>query len=461
LAAGKGTRFKSERPKVVHRLLGKPMVFYPYRALLALDPIKVAVIVGHRAEVVKEELGNYPKVEFFYQENPKGGTGDAVSKARPLLERYPDSATVVLNGDSPLLRPETLKAGFERFLKENLDALIFTAELEDPTGYGRIVRDGSGRVVAVVEEKDATEEERRIKEVNGGFYVFKTDLLLEVLKELKPSPATGEVYLTDAVKILAERGFKVDTYRAPFEELLGVNDRVQLAEAEKVLLRRKIESLQREGVTVRLPETVYVEWDAVVGRDTEIEPHAVLRGNTSVGKNCVIGAGSVLENAKVGDGVRILPYSFVSDSEVKSGAVVGPFARIRNGCVVGEGAEVGNFVEMKATAFGGGSKAKHLAYLGDATVGEGVNVGAGVVFANYDGVEKHPTKVGDRAFIGSNSLIIAPCELGEWSFVAGGSVVNRSVPPRALAVSRPELKILENKNPILKKRKKSDKGSNP
>ena len=453
LAAGKGTRFKSETPKVIHKILGKPMAFFPYLALKeGLKPKKIAFIVGHKADLVRKTFENLPEAVFFYQENPKGGTGDAVSKALPLLEEHPEGYTVILNGDSPLITAETLEKGFEKVKDENLDGLIFTTELQNPKGYGRIVRNQRGEVVKIVEEKDASEEEKKIKEVNGGFYIFKTKPLIEALKELKPSPVTGEVYLTDVVEIFAKKGLKVDTYKAPAEELLGVNDRIQQAEAEKILLRRKIENLQSEGVTVRLPETVYIEWDASVGKDTEIEPHAVIKGNTTIGENCLIGTGAVLENAKISDGVQILPYSFVSDSEIKSGAVVGPFARIRNDSVIGEKAEIGNFVEVKKTAFGGGSKAKHLAYVGDATVGRGVNIGAGVVFANYDGINKHQTFVGDNTFIGSNSLLIAPIRLEDWSFVAGGSVVNKDVPKGALAIGRAKLKVLENKNPLLRKK---------
>ncbi len=453
LAAGRGTRFKSDRPKVIHRLLGKPMLFFPYNALTALNPIKVAVVVGHRADLVKEEVKDLPKVEFFFQENPKGGTGDAVSKVIPLLERYPESATVILNGDSPLIRPESLKAGFEKFSKGKLDGLIFTAVLENPTGYGRIVRDPQGRVKRIVEEKDASEGERTIKEVNGGFYVFKTDLLLEALRELKPSPITGEVYLTDVVEILYLKGRRVDTFALPPEEIFGVNDRVQLSEAERILLRRKIESLQREGITVRLPETVYIEWDVSVGKDSEIEPHVSLKGNTEVGEKTFIGQGSIIENSKIGNGVKVLPYSYVSDSAVRDGAVVGPFARIRNGSILEEKAEIGNFVEVKASRIGEGVKAKHLAYIGDASVGRDSNVGAGTVFANYDGRKKYRTEVGERVFIGSNSLIIAPRRLGSESFVAGGSVVNKDVPERALAIGRAKLRILDGKNPLLKRNK--------
>ena len=453
LAAGRGSRFKSELPKVIHTLLGKPMVYFPYEALVkGLNPERVGIIIGHRKEVVKEVLKDLPKVEFFEQENPKGGTADAVLKAKPLLERYSDDYIAILNGDTPLITAETLRKGFEKVKGENLDGLIFTTQLENPKGYGRIVRDENGNVRAIVEEKDATPEEREIKEVNGGIYIFKIKPLLEALAEVKPSERTGELYLTEVVRIFHQKGYRVDTLKVQKEELLGVNDRVQFAEVEKLLLRRKIESLQREGVTIRLPETVYIDWDVQVGEDTEIEPSVSLKGNTKIGRNSFIGRGSILENTTVGDGVKILPYSYVSDSEIQNGAIVGPFARIRNGSEIGEKAEIGNFVEVKKSSIGRETKAKHLTYIGDAIIGEKTNIGAGTVFANYDGIKKYQTFVGNNVFIGSNSLIIAPRKLGDWSFIAGGSVINKDIPEGALAISRPKLKILEGKNPLLGKK---------
>ncbi len=459
LAAGKGSRFKSEKPKVIHTLLGKPMVYFPYEALISLDPIKVAFIVGHKKEEVISTVKSFPqadqKVVFFEQANPKGGTGDAVKQALPLLKEHPDKVVIILNGDSPLIKGETLKEGLKKLIEHSLDGVIFTTILEDPTGYGRIVRDEKDHVVEIVEEKDASEAQRKIKEVNGGFYIFRVQPLLEALKELKPSPVSGEVYLTDVVKILHSKGYKVDTYQTPYWELLGVNNRRQLAEAEKLLLERKIENLQREGVTVRLPETVYIEWDVQVGKDTEIEPHAVLKGNTKVGENCLIGVGSILENTTVENNVEILPYSYISDSQIEEGCVIGPFARIRNQSHLKEKCEIGNFVEVKKSTIGRKTKAKHLSYIGDAQIGDNTNIGAGTVFANYDGVNKYQTSVGNNVFIGSNSLIIAPRQLGDWSFIAGGSVVNKDVPPKALAVSRAPLRILEGKNPLLRKDKNS------
>jgi len=453
LAAGRGSRFKSEIPKPVHPLLGKPMVYYPYRALKeGLDPLKVGVIVGYKHHFVRDVFRGYPDVEFFFQENPKGGTADAVLKSFSFLERYGEGFVAIINGDSPLVLPETLRAGFEKLKNQKLDGLIFTTVLENPTGYGRIARDERGRVKAIVEEKDATDGEKKIKEVNGGVYIFRIKPLLEALREVKPSPVSGELYLTEVVKIFYQRGLKIDTFQTDKEELLGVNDRVQFSEAEKILLRRKIGGLQREGVTVRLPETVYIEWDVKVGKDSEIEPHAVLKGDTTIGENCIIGTGVVLENCKISDRVRILPYSYLSDCDVKEGATVGPFARVRDNSLIGEEVEIGNFVEVKKSSIGPRAKAKHLTYIGDAQIGENTNIGAGTVFANYNGVKKYETKVGKNVFIGSNSLIIAPRTLKDWSFIAGGSVVNVDIPEGALAIGRAKLKILENKNPLLKRR---------
>ena len=454
LAAGKGTRFRSEKPKVIHTLLGKPMVYFPYESLIkGLDPLKVAIVVGHKKELVKETLKDLPKVEFYEQENPKGGTADAVLSAEEFLKKHPEGFVVILNGDSPLIKAETLRGGFEKLKRDNLKGLIFTTVLENPTGYGRIVRDGNGKVKAIVEEKDASPEERGIKEINGGFYIFSVKHLLEALKEIKPSPVSGELYLTDVVKVFYSKGWEIDTYQTDREELLGVNDRVQFSVAEKILLRRKIESLQREGITIRLPETVYIDWDVRVGRDSEIEPHVVLKGNTVVGENTFIGSGSILENSTVGNNVKILPYSYISDSLLEDNTVVGPFARIRNGSFLKEGSEIGNFVEVKKSTVGENTKAKHLTYIGDATIGRDTNIGAGTVFANYDGVNKYQTFVGNNVFIGSNSLIIAPRKLEDWSFIAGGSVVNKDIPEGALAIGRAKLKIFEGKNPLLKKKK--------
>jgi bifunctional UDP-N-acetylglucosamine pyrophosphorylase/glucosamine-1-phosphate N-acetyltransferase len=451
LAAGKGTRFKSEKPKVIHTLLGKPMVYFPYEALIkGLNPLKVGIIVGHKKELVKETLKNLPKVAFFEQENPKGGTADAVLSAESFLREHLEDYVVILNGDSPLIKAQTLKRGFKKLKENNLKGLIFTTVLDNPTGYGRIVKDQQGKVKAIVEEKDATEEEKKIKEINGGFYIFSVKHLLEALKEIKPSPVSGELYLTDVVKIFYSKGWEIDTYQTDAEELLGVNDRVQFSKVEKILLRRKIESLQREGVTIRLPETVYIDWDVQIGKDTEIEPHVVIKGDSRIGERCFIGADSILENASLGDNVKVLPYSYVSDSILKRDSVVGPYARIRNESVIEPKAEIGNFVEVKKSTVGEGTKAKHLTYIGDATIGKNTNIGAGTVFANYDGKKKYQTFVGNNVFIGSNSLIIAPRRLEDWSFVVGGSVVNKDIPEGALAIGRAKLKILENKNPLLK-----------
>jgi bifunctional UDP-N-acetylglucosamine pyrophosphorylase/glucosamine-1-phosphate N-acetyltransferase len=454
LAAGKGTRFKSEKPKVIHSLLGKPMVYFPYEALVkGLNPLKVGIIVGHRKKLVKEALKDLPKVEFFEQENPKGGTADAVLSAEDFLKEHLQDYVVILNGDSPLIKAETLKRGFEKLKENNLKGLIFTTFLDNPTGYGRILRDEKGYVKAIVEEKDATDEERKIKEINGGFYIFSVKHLLEALREIEPSPVSGELYLTDVIKVFYSKGWEIDTYQTDAEELLGVNDRVQFSKVEKLLLRRKIESLQREGVTIRLPETVYIDWDVRIGKDTEIEPHVVIKGNTRIGESCFIGAGSIIENSILEDNVKVLPYSYISDSILKRDSVAGHYARIRNESVIEPKAEIGNFVEVKKSTIGEGTKAKHLAYIGDATIGKNTNVGAGTVFANYDGKKKYQTFVGNNVFIGSNSLIIAPRKLEDRSFIAGGSVVNKDIPEGALAIGRAKLNIFKDKNPLLKKAK--------
>jgi bifunctional UDP-N-acetylglucosamine pyrophosphorylase/glucosamine-1-phosphate N-acetyltransferase len=460
LSAGKSTRFKSSYPKVIHKILGKPMFFYPFYALSTLKPEYVAFIVGHKKEkvieIIKQISEEVPsiKIKHYIQENPKGGTADAVLSAKELLKKFPNSIVFILNGDTPLITSESLKKGLDKFINNNLDLLIYSSILENPTGYGRILRDkNTGTVKKIIEEKDASPKEKEIKEVNAGYYIVKSSKLLKALEKIKPSPITGELYLTDIVEILSNEGAKIDTLIIPPEEIYGVNTREQLAIAEKILLKRKISSLQKEGVTIRLPETVYIEWDVKIERDTEIEPHCVIKGQTHIEEGCFIGAGSIIEDSHIETNSRILPYSYISSSVIGKNSLIGPFARIRDGALIHERVEIGNFVEVKKSIIHKETKAKHLSYIGDAEIGQNTNIGAGTVFANYDGRKKHKTIVGQNVFIGSNSLIIAPRKLEDYSFIAGGSVVNKDVPSYALAISRAPLKILENKNPLIKKTK--------
>jgi bifunctional UDP-N-acetylglucosamine pyrophosphorylase/glucosamine-1-phosphate N-acetyltransferase len=451
LAAGLGSRFKSQRAKVLHTILGKPMLWYVLRTLRELSFREIGVVVGHQAEEVKKVFEGEEGIFFFHQENPKGGTADAVISALDFWKDYQDYL-LVINGDSPLVKVQTIK-NMQRYIQlveeyENikLSALLLSGFLPDPTGYGRVVKDQNGNVIKIVEEKDATIEEKQIREINGGVYFFYCPHLLDLIFSIQPSPKSGELYLTEAIALMHKKGYVVRSFMAEDQaEVMGVNNRWELAIAENVIRLRILEKLSKEGNTIHQPETVWIEPSVVLEGEVEIEPGVALRGNTRIGKGVRIGRGSVIENSVVEEGAIIEPYSIIRDSHIKGGAIVGPFAHIRNNSVIGEGSHIGNFVEVKASEIGSHVNAKHLAYIGDAQIGDRTNIGAGVVFANYDGKQKHRSKVGQNAFIGSNSLIIAPITLGDYSYIAGGSVVNKNIEEGDLAVARAELRILKGK----------------
>jgi bifunctional UDP-N-acetylglucosamine pyrophosphorylase/glucosamine-1-phosphate N-acetyltransferase len=451
LAAGLGSRFKSQKAKVLHTILGKPMLWYVLRTLRELNFREIGVVVGHQAEEVKKVFEGEEGIFFFHQENPKGGTADAVISALDFWKDYQDYL-LVINGDSPLVKVQTIK-NMQRYIQlveeyENikLSALLLSGFLPDPTGYGRVVKDQSGNVIKIVEEKDATIEEKQIREINGGVYFFYCPHLLDVIFSIQPSPKSGELYLTEVIALMHKKGYVVRSFMAEDQaEVMGVNNRWELAIAENVIRLRILERLALEGNTLHQPETVWIEPSVVLEGEVEIEPGVALRGNTRIGKGVRIGRGSVIENSVVEEGAIIEPYSIIRDSHIKSGAIVGPFAHIRNNSVVGEGTHIGNFVEVKASEIGSHVNAKHLAYIGDAQIGDRTNIGAGVVFANYDGKQKHRSKVGQNAFIGSNSLIIAPITLGDYSYIAGGSVINKNIEEGDLAIARAELRILKGK----------------
>ena len=451
LAAGLGTRFKSKKPKVLHEILGKPMLWYVITNVKNGGIDDIAVVVGHGADEVKK-IFEKEGVRFFHQKNPKGGTADAVLSAKDFFSSY-DDYVLIVNGDSPLVSGETIR-NMQQFIHMvqayegvKLGGVVLTSYLQDPTGYGRVIKEqGTDRILRIVEEKDATPEEKAIREVNGGTYIFYAPLLVEALFNIKPSPVTGELYLTDVVRYISDKGYEVRSFMAKEPtEILGVNTRWELSLVENIIKLKLIKYWAERGVTFHFPETIWIEPDVTLEGDVEIFPGVMLKGHTKVKRGSVIGTGSILKDAGVEEGCEVKEYSVIEKSVLKSGSVVGPFARIRNDSVIEEGAEIGNFVEVKKSKVGREVKAKHLSYIGDATIGENTNVGAGVVFANYDGKKKHESFVGHNSFIGSNSLIIAPVRIGNWAYVAGGSVVNRDVPDEALAVSRPELKILEKK----------------
>lgn len=432
LAAGQGTRMKSKLYKVLHPVCGKPMVQHVVDTLEAMQVKDKIVVVGHGAELVQQTLGD--RVSYALQAQQLG-TGHAVQQAAPLLENK-EGTTLILYGDVPLLSQETLTAFLQFHLEQKSAATVLTATLSNPTGYGRIIRDDSGEVLRIVEQKDATPEERAITEINTGIYCFDNLKLLEALSQLRNNNAQGEYYVTDCVGILREAGEKISAYVSlDPDETMGVNDRVQLSQAEAYMRRRINENHMRNGVTIIDPASTYIETGVVIGSDTILHPGTILRGKTAIGEDCVIGPQTDLTNVVVSDEVTIT-YSVLVDSQVETQATVGPYAYVRPGSLIGAKAKVGDFVELKNAKIGKGTKVPHLSYIGDAEIGEGVNIGCGAITVNYDGKDKHKTIVGDHSFIGCNANLVAPVQVGKGAYVAAGSTINQNVPDDALAIAR-------------------------
>jgi bifunctional UDP-N-acetylglucosamine pyrophosphorylase / glucosamine-1-phosphate N-acetyltransferase len=435
MAAGFGTRMKSKLAKVLHRAGGLTLIEHVIRTACAVaEPEDIVAIVGHQAEAVSklvEPLG----LRTALQENPKG-TGHAVAQARPLLENA-GGLLVVLSGDVPLLSASSVRRLVSEHEASGKDATVMTCTIADPAAYGRIVRDASGDVAGIVEFKACSEEQKKIGEINSGIYCFRSDLVWKYIGEINTDNPAGEYYLTDLIAILRRNGHKVGAMQIEdFNELLGINNKVELAAMDQMFRTRKVRELMLDGVTIERPESVTVDVDVRVGRDTVIEPNVRLTGATVIGEDTRIGTGSVIEDSTIGGGVQILPYTVVSESEIGDGARVGPFARLRNHNQVGANCHIGNFVELKKTVMGSGAKANHLAYLGDAEIGSKSNIGAGTITCNYDGVHKHKTRIGEKAFVGSNSTLVAPVEIGSGAYVAAGSVITESVPETSLALGR-------------------------
>jgi len=435
LAAGKGTRMKSTLPKVLHRAGELPLIEHVLRTASELKPASMILIVGHQAQIVQDSLAEWLGLGFATQE-PQLGTGHALLQAEPAL-RGREGTVVLLSGDVPLLRPAILHGLLEVHREHGAAATVLTATPDDPSGYGRIVRDAGGRITAIVEHKDATPAQRAIAEINSGIYAFDLEPLFSAVREVGASNAQGEYYLPDLVSIYRSRGLVVETVvaRDP-REILGVNSRKELANVTEILRARTNDTLMEAGVTIVDPATTFIGPDVTVGVDTIIHPGVYIEGQTSIGSGCVIHSGVRLVDAQVDDGVTINNFCVIVESRVARGAKIGPFAHIRPQSSVGEDAHIGNFVELKKTTIGRGSKANHLSYLGDATIGEKVNVGAGTITCNYDGVAKHPTIIEDGAFIGSDSQLIAPVRVGKGAYVAAGSSITIDVPDDALGIAR-------------------------
>jgi len=434
LAAGKGTRMKSQLPKVLHKISGLTIIERVVRTAAALQPASITMVVGHGADEVKRSLAKRSRLQFVTQVQQLG-TGHALLQTRPLLEGK-SGTVVLLSGDAPLLSVDSVKALLATHQEAAAAATVITATFPRPFGYGRIVRT-SGKISKIVEERDTTTAQKAITEINSGIYAFDLAPLFAALDSIGTSNKQGEYYLPDLIAIYRKQKRAVATWTVQrADEIRGINSRAELGEVTTMVRQQKNEELMAAGVTLIDPATTYVDADVVVGPDTVIYPCVFLEGNTKIGGACEIHSGARIVNSTIGDRVCVRNHTVVTDSTVEAGAFLGPFAHIRPGSKVGEDVHIGNFVELKKTDMGKGAKANHLAYLGDATIGPKTNVGAGTITCNYDGEKKHQTVIGAGVFVGSNSTLVAPVTLADGSYIAAGSAVTTDVPAGALAIGR-------------------------
>ncbi|TKC13898.1 bifunctional UDP-N-acetylglucosamine diphosphorylase/glucosamine-1-phosphate N-acetyltransferase GlmU [Robertmurraya kyonggiensis] len=432
LAAGQGTRMKSKLYKVLHPVCGKPMVQHVVDQVSKLDMDHIVTVIGHGAELVKSQLGD--KCSYALQAEQLG-TAHAVMQAQEMLEGK-EGVTLVVCGDTPLIKAETMEALLKQHEETNAKVTVLTAYTADPTGYGRLIRNDKGFVEKIVEHKDASDEERKVKEINTGTYCFDNQALFDALKNVSNENVQGEYYLPDVIEILKNRGEIVTAFQTDdFDETLGVNDRVALSQAEGTLRNRINEFHMRNGVTIIDPKNTYIDADVEIGQDTIIYPGTVLTGQTKIASDCQIGPNSEIKNCHIGEGT-VIRQSVAHDSQIGADVNIGPFAHIRPQSEIHDEVKIGNFVEIKKTVFGKGSKASHLSYIGDAEVGRDVNIGCGSITVNYDGKNKFLTKIEDDVFIGCNSNLVAPVTVGKGAYVAAGSTVVEDVPGNALAIAR-------------------------
>ena len=442
LAAGKGTRMKSDLVKVLHPLLGVPMLSYPIElSLNGIKAEKTIVVVGHQADRIKEKFKD-PRLQFVLQEEQLG-TGHAVLQAVPFLQSF-NGTVLILCGDVPLVKTETLRSFIDTFWRNESILSVLTAVVENPFGYGRILRSPAGWLERIVEEKDASEEEKLIPEINTGIFCVKASYLIEGLKEIGQENAQGEYYLTDLVEIGRKRGLRCSAHMvADPMEVMGINTRADLAIAHEVLRQEKVKDLMLSGVTIIDPKTAYVDKTVEIGRETVLYPNCILQGKTKIGERCIIESNTKISDSIIGNEVMIRSNSVITESKIDDGASIGPFAHLRPLTEVKTKAKIGNFVEVKKSVIGRGTKANHLTYIGDSLVGEEVNIGAGTITCNYDGFEKHQTIIGDRVFVGSNVELVAPVKVGSRSSIGAGTTVTKDVPEGALAISRVKQKNIK------------------
>lgn len=451
MAAGIGTRMKSEIPKVLHHVCGRPMIEQVVETATKMKPKRLIVVVGHKSGLVKQTLKPNKKVEFVIQRKLLG-TGDAVTKTKTALKDF-KGEILILSGDTPLLELKTLKRMVSTNRRSKAAATLLIAKTSSPTGYGRIIRDSNGRISRIVEEKDATAAEKTIGEINTGTYVFNKDKLFKALRKISRSNKQKEYYLTDTIRVLVENSEKLKTVSGKMEEIIGINSRIELAKAEKIMRNRINLYWMKNGVTLIDPGLTFIDSTARIGRGTVIWPLSFLVGKTSVGKGCLVGPMVQVIDSKVGNLVQI-QSSVVSECAIKDNVKIGPYCHLRPNTVVEEAAKVGAFVEIKKSRIGEGSKVPHLSYIGDASIGKDVNVGAGTITCNYDGVQKHKTIIENHVFLGSNTQLVAPVKIEEGAFTGSGSVISRDVPKGSLGIERNEQVIVKNWK---KKRKKSQK----
>ena len=441
LAAGKGTRMKSERAKVLHPVAGVPMIEHVLRTAAQLAPRSITVVVGHRADALKSALAGRPGLNFVVQE-PQLGTAHALLTAEEAL-RTSSGTLLLLSGDVPLLSSKTLRTLLDRHISQGAAATVLTAVVDNPYGYGRIVRNGE-QIARIVEEKDASPAERSINEINSGIYAFALEGLFDAVRRIAAENAQHEYYLPDLVAIYRNRGAGVETVTVQKpEEIAGINSRLELADVSRALRERKNRALMAAGVTIVDPATTYIDEQVEIGPDTIVHPGVAIEGNTSIGTGCEVHSGVRIVNSRVGSRVIVLNCSLLTDVSVDEDARIGPFAHLRNEARIEAGVKVGNFVEIKRTRLGAGSKSMHLTYLGDAEIGANVNIGAGTITCNYDGVSKNQTTIEEGAFIGSDTQLIAPVTVGKNAYVGTGTTVREDVPPGALAVSAGKQRNIE------------------
>jgi bifunctional UDP-N-acetylglucosamine pyrophosphorylase/glucosamine-1-phosphate N-acetyltransferase len=434
LAAGKGTRMKSEVPKVLHRVAGPALIDHVLRTAAALDPTTVTLVVGHGADRVRAHLAPHSHLQFAVQE-PQLGTGHALLQSAPFL-RGRSGTVLLLSGDVPLLTSQTLRGLVTTHAEAGAMATVLTAPIERPYGYGRIVRK-NGKITRIVEERDASPAQREIKEINSGIYAFAAEPLFDALEQIGSDNAQGEYYLPDLIGIYRKRRKVVTTYTIEnASEIRGINSRSELAEVSSMVRQQKNEELMAAGVTLIDPATTYIDLDVTIAADTVIHPCVFIEGSTKIGAACEIHAGARIVNSTLGDRVIVKNHTIITDSRLDDGAQVGPFAHLRPDAHVGPDARVGNFVELKKTTLGPGSKANHLSYLGDTTIGAHVNIGAGTITCNYDGRQKSETVIEDGAFVGSDTTLVAPVKVGARAYVGAGSTITDEVPSGALAIAR-------------------------